>query len=178
MPAPPWRPCSPCRPGTEVGIDVIAPVERSRLHATVPGLGFADEVPREAVRRVITGVAARCQNLPAIQLRLRRQNVDREGVSLDAVGDRGLAAIRRAIRSGIAVAGLPVPGADDEEFLPHVSIGYAIAIGPTEPMSVAFAAAEFPPVTMSVSRLTLLALRVRQSGHDWDVLGHAALADG
>ncbi len=59
-----------------------------------------------------------------------------------------------------------------------MSIGYAIAIGPTEPMSVAFAAAEFPPVTMSVSRLTLLALRVRQSGHDWDVLGHAALADG
>ncbi|MFC4060884.1 2'-5' RNA ligase family protein [Planomonospora corallina] len=143
----------------------LDPVPVEWLHLTMQGVGFADEADdvdavAQAVRRRLAGVGP-------VSLTFDRPTVDPESISFQPVPAEGVDRARRAVRQGITDVRGEVDETDD--WWVHMSIAYSDSSGPAAPYEEALAAVTAEPVTVTVSRIHLIA--VRRDGHlyRWDV---------
>jgi hypothetical protein len=107
------------------------------LHLTMQGVGFADEVGNADLSAIITAAKSRLAVVPPATVAIGPPVIAGEGVTCWASPPRALDPVRDAVRAGIAeVWGLErVPEA--AEWSAHVSVAYASADGPGEPIEAA-----------------------------------------
>lgn len=158
------------------GVEHLAPVADGGLHLTVQGVGLLDALPPDAPARVATAVRERLRGSGPVTAELTGPEVVEEGVVVGVRDDTALQQLRAAVRTGIADAGLEVPGGDD--WWPHVSLAYSTGDATGEAVREALATvAEGPsePAVLTVERVTLLAQRMEPPAYVWDVLDAAEL---
>lgn len=68
-----------------------------------------------------------------------------------------------------------MPGNDDEDYRPHVTLAYATGEGPTAPAHDALSALWSGAVPLRVTHWTLLALRMAPPTYEWDVVARLPL---
>lgn len=162
------------------GLSSYQPVEDEVLHLTGPGVGFADDIPQSA-REAVTGrVRLACAKLAPVVVQLNRPWVAPSGIGVtaDDVGTAWLAELRLLVRRETAAAGLDVPGDDDEDYRPHVTLAYGTGKGSTAAAHGALSRVWTGGATLRVSGLTLLGLRMAPPRYEWDVIARVALAAG
>lgn len=163
---------------TLLGLPNYAPVADTVLHLTGPGVGFADQIDPVAQSSMVDAVAAVVAGQAPCTIPLANPWVSDTGVGLGvAPADRQpLTSLRLETRRAIARAGVAVPGNDDEDYRPHVTLAYATGEGPTAPARDALSALWSGAVPLRVSHWTLLALRMAPPTYEWDVVARLPLA--
>lgn len=107
------------------------------LHLTMQGIGFADEVSDADLSAIITAAQARLAVVSPVTVAIGPPVVAGEGVTCWASPPRALDPVRDAVRAGIAdvweLEGVP----EANDWSAHVSVAYASADGPGEPIQAA-----------------------------------------
>ena len=118
------------------GLDIVP---RQWLHLTVQGVGFVDEVTPAERAAVVEAGRRRLADVPVIELRFGPAEVADEGVLLAGSPAGPVVELRARLRAAIsdALGAERVPGEDDEQLWPHVSLAYANAAVPAEPFTAA-----------------------------------------
>jgi 2'-5' RNA ligase len=116
------------------GLDLIP---AQWLHLTMQGIGFADEVGDADLSAIITAARRRLATVPPVTVTLGPPIVAGEGVTCWASPPRALDPVRDAVRAGIADVWGPQRVPEATEWSAHVSVAYASADGPGEPIEAA-----------------------------------------
>ncbi|MEA4943536.1 MAG: hypothetical protein VB080_03770 [Propionicimonas sp.] len=152
----------------------VGPVPQAWLHLTMTGVGFAAEVPPEAVEslseRILVDAASRADGSPPLVF--DTFFLGREGVSLTGPAPDWLTALKD--EQVQAVDELLTPG-DWAAFHPHVSLAYFA--GEVDEAALLAGVAEAGLADVVVTRPTLSLLELRREGHlyTWRVLGERIL---
>jgi len=107
------------------------------LHLTMQGIGFADEVNDADLSAIITAAKARLAAVPPVTVVIGPPAVAGEGVACWASPPRALDPVRDAVRAGIADVWGPDRVPEAVARSAHVSVAYASADGPGEPIEAA-----------------------------------------
>jgi hypothetical protein len=116
------------------GLDLIP---RQWLHLTMQGIGFADEVSDADLSAIITAAKAGLAAVSPVTVAIGPPVVAGEGVTCWASPPRGLDPVRDAVRDGIGDVWGPERVPEAAEWSAHVSVAYASAHGPGEPIEAA-----------------------------------------
>ncbi|MET8990790.1 2'-5' RNA ligase family protein [Nonomuraea wenchangensis] len=104
----------------------VGPIPLDWLHMTLQGVGFSDEVSEETLNTITAAVSERVAEIGPVQVTLGPPVVDPEGVNLPVHPVEAVAAIRHAVRNGIAdVWGAAQVPETEDRFVPHVSLAYS-----------------------------------------------------
>jgi 2'-5' RNA ligase len=158
------------------GLPMVDPVPLRWLHLTLQGIGFTDDVNSDDVARIIEAAQERCAHLSPFTVTLGPAEVDPEGIQLPVRSVEPVAALRREIRGAIG----DVWGSDNipesaEGFRPHVSLGYANAAGPAEPLAAALDRHRAASAEVLVSQVSLIDLNRDSRSYEWSDVGTAVL---
>ena len=136
------------------------------LHLTTQGVGFADEVDQGDVDAIVHAASKRLATLAPFTLEFTAPRVAGEGVlwSLDTAA---ASPVRDAIRAGIGDVWAEVPERSDG-FAAHVSIAYANADCPAEPIAAMIADVAADPVTVPVAAAELIVLHRDDRMYEWE----------
>jgi hypothetical protein len=107
------------------------------LHLTMQGIGFADEVDDADLSAIITTAKVRLAVVPPVSVTIGPPVVAGEGVTCWASPPRALDSVRDAVRAGIADVWGPERVPEAAQWSAHVSVAYASADGPGEPIEAA-----------------------------------------
>jgi hypothetical protein len=149
------------------GLDIVP---RRWLHLTVQGVGFVDRVtPAERAAVVLAGRRNLAESA-AIDLTFGPADAADEGVLLAGSPAGPVAALRACLRAAIADAlgAERVPGDDDEQIWPHVSLAYANAAVPAEPINAALRELGLGVTAARFRSVSLLELRREEHLYCWD----------
>jgi 2'-5' RNA ligase len=155
------------------GLDVIPP---RWLHLTMQGVGFTDEIPNDQVDAIVTAARTRLAGLAPFEVILGPTVTEPEVVRLQVEPAALVAAVRIAIRTGMADvwgAGRVPDAADD--FIPHVSLAYSSSDGPAAPIAAAAAAVRVQPARATITEARLIVLNRDQKQYQWTTYATAPL---
>lgn len=107
------------------------------LHLTMQGIGFADEVSDADLSAIIAAAKARLAAVSPINVTIGPPVIAGEGVTCWATPPRALDPVRAAVRAGIADVWGPGGVPETAQWSAHVSVAYASADGPGEPIEAA-----------------------------------------
>jgi 2'-5' RNA ligase len=146
-------------------LPLLDPIPFRWLHLTMQGLGFTDEVDPGDVAAIHEAAATRLAELEPCTVTLRPPRVNAEALYLPVQPVEPLRQVRATIRRAIReVWGEPnVPEATDG-WQPHVSLAYANAPGPLQP--VADALATYPAQTAEVEITTVSLIDLNRDNKD------------
>ena len=119
------------------GVPSLDLVPGQWLHLTMQGIGFTDEVDDADLSAIITAAGKQLAAVPPVTVAIGPPVVAGEGVACWASPPRALDPVRDAVRAGIASAWGPDRVPEAEEWSAHVSVAYASADGPGEPIETA-----------------------------------------
>ncbi len=156
------------------GVSGLTLVPDRWLHLTMQGLGFADEVAEDDVRRVISAAAARLAHVPPFELTLVRPEITPEAIRWEASPGGPPAEIRRAVRSAIGEVWTEVPEPAGG-FAPHVSIAYSEAEGAVGPIAEALSRVEAETATAWVDHVELISLNRDNRMYEWERIAEVPL---
>jgi len=142
------------------GLDLI-PMEW--LHLTTFIVGFADEVPGDAIEAMVRDAGRRLAEVAPIPVTLGRVYYHPQAIVLPVEPIGALDPILAAVRDATAAAGCD-GHADTEPFLPHVSVAYGNRACPAAPFIEALGR-RLPSVEVAVRSVSLVAQT--QVGHSW-----------
>ncbi|MER7471715.1 2'-5' RNA ligase family protein [Micromonospora sp. NPDC000018] len=155
------------------GLDLV-PLEG--LHLTMQGLGFTDEVSVPDLNAIVAEVRQRCIGLPPLELSLGPVDPDAEGIGLLVQPWGRVEHLRATIRDAIGAVWPTVPEPADG-FRPHVTIAYSGSPAPTDPISARLAELRSkPPVRVTISEVSLIALRRENRTYRWTTAAAVPLA--
>ncbi len=149
------------------GLDIVPP---QWLHLTVQGVGFVDEVTPAERAAVVEAGRRRVAGSPAIDLTFGPADAADEGVLLAGSPAGPVVELRARLRAAIADAlgADRVPGDDDEQIWPHVSLAYANAAVPAGPIDAALDTLGIGAIAARFSTVSLLELRREGHLYCWD----------
>lgn len=112
------------------GVTTLDRIPRRWLHLTMQGIGFAGDMSRETLDRIVERAGEAVAELDPPTLRLGRAEIagNGEAVLLPAVGFGEVTELRETIREAIAAVRGPEHVPDSSSggpFHPHVSVAYA-----------------------------------------------------
>lgn len=154
----------------------LDPVPVQWLHLTLQGVGFADEVDRADLARIVVAARERCAELRPFTVTVGPAHVDPETVQMPARPREPLAGLRRTIRAAIGdVWGAEaVPEAEDG-FRAHVSLAYANSAGPAEPVAEALRVKGDHTAEIAVDSVSLIDLNRDRAAYEWVDVATVAL---
>jgi 2'-5' RNA ligase superfamily protein len=146
------------------------------LHITTQGVGHVNDVPDDQREAILRAVSHRLAAVAPVRATFQRPVLHREAVVIPPIDPAPFAAVRHAIRDGIADAwgGDRVPESA-EGFRPHVSAGYINA--PSDPASVRglLNSIDPAPVTITLHTASLIALHRDQRMYQWTTVATAPI---
>jgi 2'-5' RNA ligase len=145
------------------GLAEIDPVPIQWLHLTTLIVGFADEVPAQAIEVMTEQARARLAPVAPIPILLRHVVYDPEAVVLVVEPFGVLDPVLAALRSAAVAAGIQAE-ADEDVWLPHISIAYSNRTAPAAPVIDALGT-RLPDTKVRISSASLVAQT--QVGHSW-----------
>ncbi|MDG4793035.1 2'-5' RNA ligase family protein [Micromonospora sp. WMMD1082] len=153
----------------------LDPVPLDGLHLTMQGIGFTDEVPDSDIEAMIAEARRQCGGLRPLELSLGPVDPDAEGIGLLIRPWAAVERVRAAVRASIAAVWPVVPEPADG-FRPHLTIAYSGAPAPTAPIRARLAELRhLPPVTATISEVSLIALRREDRTYRWSTVATAPL---
>ncbi|MFG1779038.1 2'-5' RNA ligase family protein [Micromonospora sp. NPDC049051] len=155
------------------GLDLV-PLDG--LHLTMQGLGFTDEVSAPDLNAIVAEVRRRCAGLAPLELSLGPADPDAEGIGLLVQPWDRVEHLRATIRDAIGTVWPAVPEPAGG-FRPHVTIAYSGSRAPTDPIRARLAELRNqPPARVTVSEVTLIALRRENRTYRWTTAATVSLA--
>jgi 2'-5' RNA ligase len=151
-------------------IDVIPP---QWLHLTLSEAGFPDEVTEDRVRVVVSAVAGALRDQPPLTVTLGPLTTLPEAAVLAAHPLQALRQLRRTVREATAAAGLSPAAPGEEDFWPHVSVGYLNRRTDPSALMAAVSASVPTRTEVTVDRVSLAAVTRRDQHYQWTL--HTAL---
>jgi hypothetical protein len=144
------------------------------LHLTMQGLGFADEVSDSDLSAIISAAQARLAAVRPVSVMIGPPVVASEGVACWASPPRALDPIRDAVRAGIADAWGPGRVPEAAEWSAHVSVAYASADGPGEPIEAALGGLS-DTAQATIESVELIRLGRDNRVYEWDMVASLPL---
>ena len=152
----------------------LDPVPGEWLHCTTQGVGFAGEVSEADLSAIADAARARFATVAAAAVTITAPHAAGEGALCDVVPAGSLDRARDAARAAIA----DVWGADRvpeaPEWTPHVSVAYANADGPADPVDAALTGIQ--PATAILSALDLIRLGRDRHVYEWETIASISSA--
>ena len=149
-------------------LPILDPVPLRWLHLTTQGIGFTDEIARSDVDRIVAAAQKRCAGLEPFTVRIGPAHVDPETIQMPVHPIEPLAAARQAIRDAIGdVWGHSNVPEQADGWRPHVSLGYANATGPAEPVAAALRAHGDHIAEVTVETVSLIDLNRDRKAYEW-----------
>jgi 2'-5' RNA ligase len=146
---------------------MLDPVPVQRLHLTMQGMGFTDEIDRDDIDAIIHAAARRLAELRPFEVTLGPPQVDPEGVPMPVRPVEPLDEVRGRVRAAIA----DVWGADQvpeaESWWPHVTLAYANTAGPIEPVADALATQPEQTADVEITAVSLIDLNRDNKTYEW-----------
>ena len=160
-------------------LPTLDPIPGRWLHLTMQGIGFADEVHRADLERIIDATRDRCATLSPFTIILVPAQVDPEALLLPVRPAEPMIALRAAIRAGIATVWGPenIPE-NPYDFHPHVSLAYSNSPGPAQPIAQRLATRMTTSAQITVERVTLINLNRDRHIYTWIDVATADLSAG
>lgn len=153
------------------GLDLI-PAEW--LHLTMQGIGFADEVAEVDLSAIIAAARERLAGVAPVTVAIGPPVVASESVNCWAAPLRALDPVRDAVRAGIADVWGRGRVPEAAEWSPHVSVAYASADGPGEPIEAALGGlADLAETT--VRAVDLIRLGRDRRVYEWETVARLPL---
>jgi hypothetical protein len=146
------------------------------LHLTVQGIGFADEVSDAELSAIGIAAKARLAMVSPVTVTIGPPVVAGEGVTCWTSPPRALDPVRDAVRAGIGDVWGAERVPEATEWSAHVSVAYASADGPGEPIEAALGGLS------DVSEATIGAVDLIRLGRDhclyeWETITSLPLSD-
>lgn len=159
------------------GLDGVEPVPPRWLHLTMQGVGFTSEVSAGDVAAITAAATARLCALAPFDLTFGPVRAGSEGTWLEVTPAAPVAAVRDAIRAGIADVLAEVPGSA-AGFWPHVSVAYHCSDeAPAAPLHDRVEALRgIEPVTIPVRSAQLIEMHRDERMYVWEVVADLPFA--
>jgi 2'-5' RNA ligase len=146
------------------------------LHLTMQGIGFADEVSDADLKAVTEAAAARVAGVAPATVTLGPPVAAGEGVTCWASPPRALDPVRDAVRAGIADVWGAGRVPESADWSAHVSVAYASADGPGDPIEEALGGLPDVAVT-TVGAVDVIRLERDQREYTWETIASLPLGD-
>jgi 2'-5' RNA ligase len=147
-------------------VDVIPP---QWLHLTLTEAGFPDEVSEDRVAAAVSTVADALRDQPPLTLTLGPLTTLPGAAVLAAHPIEALRVLHRTVREATAAAGLSPAQPGEEDFWPHVSIGYLNRRADRSALMSAASATVPTRTEVTVDRVSLAAVTRRDQHYQWTV---------
>ncbi|GLZ29382.1 hypothetical protein Lesp02_15720 [Lentzea sp. NBRC 105346] len=146
----------------------IDPIPTEWLHLTLQGVGFADEVDRGDLDRIIAAAEKRCSELRPFTVTIGPAHVDPESIQMPARPLEPVANVRLAIRAAIGdVWGHDNVPESADGFRAHVSLGYSNSAGPAEPVADVLHRHTEHMSEVTISSVSLIDLNRDHKAYEW-----------
>jgi 2'-5' RNA ligase len=155
------------------GLPEIDPVPVQWLHLTTLIVGFADQVPAEAVGIMTAQAQSRLAGIAPIPIELRHLIYDQEAVVLAVEPFGALDPILAALKAASAASGY-AGQTDSEPWLPHISIAYANRTASAVPIIEALGT-RVPETEITIRSASLVAQTQVGRCWQWRVISEAHL---
>ncbi len=139
-------------------------IQREWLHMTVQGVAFTDELTTGEMDRVAMAIGERLADVRPPVAQAGPAVLSADAVYLPVTPAEPVVALRDAIRAAVAET-VPadrlyaLPGQDDGQFAPHVSLAYVNTPGPAAPVAERLARVDAAPAELHYEHASLIALR-------------------
>jgi 2'-5' RNA ligase len=151
------------------GCPVVDLVPDEWLHITLQGVGHVHDVSDDERDDMVRAVRERLAKLPAAPITFHEAVLHREAVVVPPTDPKPLAAIRSAIREGIAdVWGEDRVPESDVTFRPHVSAAYVNSASDPAPVRAALDQVHAEPVMVTIEAASLIVLNRDHRNYEWD----------
>jgi 2'-5' RNA ligase superfamily len=145
------------------------------LHLTMQGIGFADEVSDADLSAIIAATQARLAAVPPVTVMIGPPVVASEGVTCWAAPPRALDPARDAVRAGIADTWGPDRVPEAAQWSAHVSLAYASADGPSEPIEAALRGLP-DEAEVTIGSVDLIRLGRDRRVYEWETIASLSLS--
>lgn len=152
-----------------VHLPTLDPVPPEGLHATLQGIGFADEVSDDDLNRIAEEASSRCSSLAPFTVNVGPADGDAEGVPLAITPWEPVERLRVRLREAVAAVWGDdrVPDKADG-FRPHVTVFYSNAESdPSTLARVLDPLRDTPPVASIVRSVSLIQLDRDEQVYRW-----------
>jgi 2'-5' RNA ligase len=151
-------------------IGALGPIPLPWLHLTMQGVGFTSEVTAAQAGRIAGAARPHLAGLPPLVLRFGPAQVSPEAVLLNPAEPEPVAAVRRAVRAGIAeVLGEDRVPERADRFRPHVSVAYSTREDGAGP-AVAAVEAVTATAEVPVAAASLLVIHRDRKVYQWEIV--------
>ncbi len=154
------------------GLDLI---EMRWLHLTTYIVGFADEVPNDAIAEMVDSARRRLSKIDPIPIRLGRVGYHPQAITLIVEPLRALDPILDAVRDATHEIGCE-GHTDTDPWLPHISVAYSHASGPAAPIIEALGL-QLSSVDIAIESVSLVAQQQVERSWQWRPVAEIRLAD-
>lgn len=143
-------------------------VPQQWLHLTIQGVGHVQDVPDAQRDQIVEAVRSRVAPLEPFNVAFHQPVIRPEAIILPPTPSNGLQQLRTAVRHGIAgvVGNTNVPEAANG-YQPHVSLAYANASRPAEPVRAALNRINVAPARVSIDAVSLIRLHRDRRMYEW-----------
>lgn len=152
-----------------VRLPTLDPVPPEGLHATLQGIGFADEVSDDDLDRITDEAYSRCSSLPPFTVEVGPADGDAEGVPLAVTPWEPIERLRARLREAVgAVWGDDRVPDQADGFRPHVTVFYSNS--DSDPRTLATLLdplRDAPPVATTVRSVSLIQLDRDEQVYRW-----------
>ncbi|KAI9026237.1 hypothetical protein DFJ74DRAFT_32354 [Hyaloraphidium curvatum] len=140
-------------------------VQDDGLHLTLLGIGFADDMPPESLKRVVRAAGSQLSSWKAFRMELAPAAVGTEGVWLPADPYQAFVDLHAALHAAV-LGSLGNAELEAGSFFPHVALAYCNSDGEAEPVRKAVASVQHTGASSLVDHVDIVA--VWRSGHLYD----------
>jgi 2'-5' RNA ligase len=156
---------------------------REWLHLTLCEVGFRGEVDEAQMDDGVARVRQAMRDARPLDVELGPVNTLQDAVVLEAHPFEALRAVRATVRTEMAEAGLAPPQPGEEQFWPHVTIGYLNAAADHDGLVEAIGHTGSETSSVTVDRLELVEVTRTDRHYRWRTyasvsMGRALVPDG
>jgi len=146
----------------------LDPVEARRLHATLQGIGFADEISLVDVDNMLAHAQDRCARIEPVAVTIGPAHADSETIQMPIRPVGGVASLRVAIREAIGdVWGQQRVPESMDNFRPHVTLAYSSGSASVTEVERALAALGPATAPIVIRRVSLINLNRDNKRYEW-----------
>jgi hypothetical protein len=155
--------------GRLAGLPGLDLVPGQWLHLTMQGIGFADEVSDADLSAIIAAAKTRLAAVRPVTVAIGPPVVAVEGVTCWVAPPRALDPVRDAVRAGIADVWGPERVPEATQWSAHVSVAYASADGPGEPIEAALSGLD-DAAEVTIGAVDLIRLGRDRRVYEWETI--------